>query len=175
MLKTAPRLAAILGLVLAPQVTLAAADHVITQVGLTKAPAYLIDLDTLTAQDKRRLDFYAGKIITGISEISALELTGDRATIKRKVDEARNLATRFSHSSQDLGLTAEEARRYFLGQFVSRYTGRLPDAMMGETGNFDLNALFAVTDDPSQPGTAVTGGYVDLLRDEDIGGIGVTD
>lgn len=175
MLKTAPRLAAILGLLLAPQVTLAGADHAIIQAGPTKAPAILIDLDTLTAQDKRRLDFYAGKIITGISEISALELTGDRATINRKVEAARDLASRFSHSSQDLGLTAEEARRYFLGQFVSQYTGRLPDAMVGDTGNFDLNALFVITDDPAQPATAVTGGYVDLLRDEDIGGIGVTD
>ncbi|MBE0413541.1 hypothetical protein [Yoonia sp.] len=130
----------------------------------------LVDLDALTAQDKRRLTFYAEKIILGIKEISDLELAADADGVANKIDACRNLAGRFTTASQELGLTTDEARRYFLVQFVSTYTGRLPNAMVDDTGTFDLNALFSGNAEPPKPRPTNPDDIVDLLRNETIRG-----
>lgn len=176
MLKNTPSIVATLALVLSPHAVHAAIDATRILISSTIPNLVMVDLDALTDQDKRRLDFYAGKIIENIADLGMTELTGDRATIDRKINAARDLAARFTVSSEKLGLTADEARQYFLSHFVKTYSGRLPDAMLSETGSFDLNALFAGRPEPTAATpNAAAGGYIDLLRDEGIGGLAAPD
>lgn len=175
MLKPTPLIVVIFALIWSPYTTYAAIHAGKIMISATNPDITLIDLDALTDQDKRRLDFYAGKIIESITDLSMTELTGDRATIDRKISAARDLAARFTVSSEKLGLTVNEARQYFLSHFVSAYAGRLPDAMLSDAGNFDLDALFAGRAQTTVTEPEATGGYIDLLRDEGIGGLAVPD
>lgn len=175
MLKNTPRLVVFVALIWSPHITNAAIDAQRVLISATNPDVTLVDLDALTNQDRRRLDFYAGKIIESVTDLSMTELTGDRATIDRKISAARDLAARFTVSSEKLGLTADEARQYFLSHFVSTYSGRLPDAMLSDAGSFDLNALFTGHPQSTVAAPEATGGYIDLLRDEGIGGLAVPD
>lgn len=135
---------------------------------------HLADLSTLTDRDRRRLDFYASKIVEEIDAISGLEDSGDVAGVDEKISTTRTMADRFTISSEDLGLTAEEARQYFLVHMMGNFSGRLPEAFVGSAGIFDLNLLFVDTDG-TQQAPAVTGDYVDLLRNQTVGGVTTTD
>lgn len=173
MLMKTPPIVFMLAMMVSPYAADAAIDADRAMISTAIPDIVLVDLDALTDQDKRRLDFYAGKIIENITDLSMTELTGERATIDRKTIAVRALAARFTVSSEKLGLTADEARQYFLAHFVRTYSGRLPDAMLSETGSFDLNALFLAAPAPAEREMPADGGYIDLLRDEDIGGVGV--
>ncbi|WP_322890092.1 MULTISPECIES: hypothetical protein [unclassified Yoonia] len=142
--------------------------------GASHSDLHLADLSTLTDRDRRRLDFYASKIVEEIDAISALEDTGDVAGVDAKISTTRVMADRFTISSEDLGLTAEEARQYFLVHMMGNFSGRLPEAFVGSAGIFDLNLLFVDTGATRQA-PAVTGDYVDLLRNQTVGGVVTSD
>jgi hypothetical protein len=170
MFKTASRIGLIMGLVLVPSLSSAAVEVRGIPAADRDPHLQLVDLETLTDRDRRRLDFYASKIVEEITAISTLEESGDQQGVDSKLDTTRTMADRFTISSEELGLTAEEARQYFLVHMMGNFSGRLPEAFVGTTGIFDLNLLFVETDTQTT-GTAPTGDYVDLLRNQTVGGV----
>lgn len=174
MLKSAFCVSVIMGSVLLASGVSASVQTVKILIAEDRSDLHLADLSTLTDRDRRRLDFYAGKIIEEIDAISALEDAGNAAGVDEKIATTRTMAGRFTVSSEDLGLTAEEARQYFLVHMMGNFSGRLPEAFVGSAGIFDLNLLFADTGGADQS-TAVTGDYLDLLRNQSVGGVATTD
>ncbi|WP_019954458.1 hypothetical protein [Yoonia vestfoldensis] len=170
MFKVASCVTVIMGSVLFPCVVHAAVETPRITINATDSDLHLADLTTLTDRDKRRLDFYAGRIIEEITAISTLEDSGDVAAVDTKIGETRTMADRFTISSEELGLSAEEARQYFLVHMMGNFSGRLPEAFVGSAGIFDLNLLFVDTDGTEQSPVA-TGDYVDLLRNQTVGGV----
>lgn len=174
MFKVTYYVALIMGSVLLPAGAGASAPIAPITASEMRSDLHLADLSTLTDRDRRRLDFYASKIIEEIDAISTLEEAGDVAGVDEKISATRTMASRFTISSEDLGLSADEARQYFLGHMMGNFSGRLPDAFAGSSGIFDLNLLFVETGDaPQSP--AVSGDYVDLLRNQTVGGVTTTD
>jgi hypothetical protein len=169
-LKAATYITAIMGSVLAPSLGQAAVQIPPAIVTDLHPDLHRVDLAALTDRDKRRLDFYAAKIVEEIAAISELELEGDAQAVEGTLTTTRTMADRFTVSSQELGLSAEEARQYFLVHMMGSFSGRLPDAFMGPTGIFDLNLLFVVDDSGNQRAPAA-GNYVDLLRNQTVGGV----
>lgn len=174
MLKSAFRVSVIMGSVLLASGVSASVQTAQILIVQDRNDLHLADLSTLTDRDQRRLDFYAGKIIEEIGAISALEDAGDTAAVDEKIATTRTMAGRFTTSSEDLGLTAEEARQYFLVHMMGNFSGRLPEAFVGSEGIFDLNLLFAETGSADQT-PAATGDYLDLLRNQTVGGVATTD
>lgn len=173
MFKFASRVTLFMGLVLVPHLAMAAILP--PAISPAKLPPDLVqvDLDALTDRDKRRLDFYAGKIVEEISAISALEEAGDQQGVTSLLSTTRTMADRFTISSEELGLTAEEARQYFLVHMMGNFSGRLPDAFVGTAGIFDLNLLFL--EPATTTAAAPDGDYVDLLRNQTVGGVATSD
>ncbi len=129
----------------------------------------LADFDELDEQSKRRLDYYASKILADISEMTTLERAGDMAAVDRTLAHSRQLAIRMAAASDDYGLTRAEMLDFFLSKLSTNMTGPLPNAILSDDGRLMIFSLFEDTGDGNGAGGGESD-YVDLLRSQDLGG-----
>ena len=132
-----------------------------------------IDFDSLDDPSKRRLNYYASNILTNISEMSLLERAGDGAAVNRTLNQTRQLAVRMETAALDFGLTRGEMLTFFLTKLSTELRGPIPNAILSDDGQFMATSLFNPVEEDSIA-QASDNGYINLLRDEGIGGVDVT-
>ena len=147
---------------------------------LPSAPELIVRaaFDDLDEATKRRLTYYATNILSNISEMALLERAGDSAAVARTLAQTPQYATRMERTSAESGLTRGEMLTFFLGMLSSELRGPLPNAILNAEGQFLVTSLFgeedAAADATASAESSGQSGYVDQLRNVDIGGVGVT-
>ena len=131
-----------------------------------------IDFNALDDASKRRLTYYASNILTNISEMARLERAGDTSDVQRTLAQTRQLASRLEDAATEYGLTRGEMLEFFLRTLTTELRGPIPRAILAADGQFRIASLFEDGTDTAGDGTASGGvGYINLLRDENIGGV----
>ena len=144
--------------------------------GLTEAPPAQIiraDFAELDEVSQRRLTFYASAILSNISEMALLERAGDTVAVERLMARTRQYASRMESSSLEYGLTRGEMLNFFLSKLSNELRGPLPRAILNADGQFVITSLFEAEEDVANTNTD-DNGYIDLLRDTNIGGVDAT-
>ncbi|MCG6883623.1 MAG: hypothetical protein LJE62_07715 [Silicimonas sp.] len=104
----------------------------------------LAGYDELAEKDRRRVDFYADKIVVEIKATVAAGQAGDQAAFSRHGNTVQKLALRFLEAAETAGLTESEADFIFRRHLIENYSGPLPPFLVnnnGPAGVRDLGTL----------------------------------
>ncbi|MEJ6402505.1 hypothetical protein [Yoonia sp. 2307UL14-13] len=107
--------------------------------------------------EKRKLDYFASKII---DDLAVLSTEGDTDSGNSVV---QGHVRHFVGAAREADLNDAEITRYFLDIFTTQHSGRIPAVMVGSNGSMDIdNFLFG--DAAVNRETDDAADYVDSLR-----------
>lgn len=117
--------------------------------------------DDLKETEKRRLDFYAQKIVIEILATVKANEDGDTAGFNKHGNAMKSTAERYLAAAEKAGLTESEADLVFHQHLITGYEGPLPAFMVTSTGPAGIRALISLL----VPETSVSEtDYLDSIR-----------
>lgn len=120
-----------------------------------------VSFDDLQEIEKRRIGFYAEKIVLEIIAAVNANDSGDAAGFKKHGNAVKSTADRFIQATAAVGLSEADADAVFHQQLIENFSGPLPSFLVtsnGLVGVGSLVDLIVPNSDDAQ------GGYVDSIR-----------